>query len=213
MEGSEAETVFSAPLLPRIPYGASAKAAGCTLSMSSLFAMASAAAFPQEKESGDQWWPSSSSKPDTAGVSDNGRAKGGVLSDVSEAEMILLQKYASWKRLSMICLGVFMFVTGCYNLGLSADNVPSSFLAVYLLFFSGLIVVFELGLQATSRVIVQNFGFLYNLIGRSFFFYSSACSAPRSAIWARRAQPSSSCRYCSHSTLTSSIQSSSSIYA
>lgn len=139
--------------------------------MSSLFAMASAAAFPQEKES-EQWWPSSSSSSKPApqqATRDTG--SGGVLSGVSEEEMLLLQKYASWKRWCMISLGAFMFVTGCYNLGLSADNVPSSFLAVYLLFFAGLIVVFELGLQATSRVIVQNFGFLYSMAGRSLFLF------------------------------------------
>ena len=49
------------------------------------------------------------------------------------------------------------------------NNVSENFIAIYVFFFSTLICCYELAMRQIAMMIVQNFGFLYNPIGKVIF--------------------------------------------
>ena len=69
----------------------------------------------------------------------------------------------------MITVSVLCIITSWYNLATASNSVSTNFLAVYVFFFSMMICCYELALKQAAILIVQNFGFMYNPVGRSVF--------------------------------------------
>jgi hypothetical protein len=89
--------------------------------------------------------------------------------DVDEKELGRIRFWARVLRIAMLVICTLMFVTGFYNFLGTSSSISTSFLAGYLLFFTCLMCCYELALKQAAIFIVQNFGFLYNSIGRSIF--------------------------------------------
>jgi COPI associated protein len=51
----------------------------------------------------------------------------------------------------------------------SSTDIGTTFIALYVFFFSSLICCYECALAQVSFMIVQNFGFMYNPVGRTIF--------------------------------------------
>lgn len=94
-----------------------------------------------------------------------------TLSEVSPEELVRIQYWAKILKIAMMIISTLMIVTGLYNVLSSSTSVSVStlFLALYVFFFAVMICCFECGLKAATMAIVQNFGFMYNPIGRFFF--------------------------------------------
>ncbi len=89
--------------------------------------------------------------------------------DVSTEEFHKLEKYALLSRYSMILICAAMVLLAWYNI-IFASSLATACLAIYLFFFSFLICCYEVAFRQAATFIVQNFGFLYNGIGRCLFF-------------------------------------------
>jgi hypothetical protein len=88
--------------------------------------------------------------------------------DITEEELEAMKKWSKILRIMMLIVATLMMITSYYNLS-GSNSLSTNFLAVYVLFFSTLICCYEVAFQSISRMIVQNFGFMYNPIGRTIF--------------------------------------------
>jgi uncharacterized membrane protein len=91
------------------------------------------------------------------------------LPGIDDEEMAKILKWSKFLRTTMIIVSVLCIITSWYNLAVSTNSVSTNFLAVYVFFFSMMICCYELALKQVAVLIVQNFGFMYNPIGRSIF--------------------------------------------
>ena len=69
----------------------------------------------------------------------------------------------------MIVVSTLCIITAFYNLATASNSVATNFLAVYVFFFSSLVCCYEVAIKQVVIIMVQNFGFLYNPIGRTIF--------------------------------------------
>lgn len=83
--------------------------------------------------------------------------------------MAKILKWSKFLRTTMIIVSVLCIITSWYNLATATNSISTNFLAVYVFFFSMMICCYELALKQVAVLIVQNFGFLYNPVGRSIF--------------------------------------------
>lgn len=83
--------------------------------------------------------------------------------------MAKILKWSKFLRISMITVSILCIITSWYNLAQASNSVSTNFLAVYVFFFSMIICCYELALKQAAVLIVQNFGFMYNPVGRSIF--------------------------------------------
>jgi hypothetical protein len=90
--------------------------------------------------------------------------------DVDEKELSRIRYWARMLRISMLVICTLMIITGFYNfLSTTSSSLSTSFLAAYLMLFASLLCCYECGLRMVATYLVQNFGFLYNPIGRFCF--------------------------------------------
>lgn len=83
--------------------------------------------------------------------------------DASESEIADIRKHHLFLRIVNICCALMMGVAAFTSLN---SDVATAFICGYVFFFGLLICCFEVGLQAVSKCIVANFGFMYTLTGR-----------------------------------------------
>ena len=91
----------------------------------------------------------------------------------SEEELKQIKAWAAKLRIAMLLLATLTIITAIMNisvLSVATPGISTIFIALYLLFFGSIICCYECGLKQCTFVIVQNFGFLYNSVGRSIFF-------------------------------------------
>lgn len=88
---------------------------------------------------------------------------------IDDEEMAKILQWSKFLRTTMIIVSLLCIITSWYNLAVSTNSVSTNFLAVYVFFFSMMICCYELALKQVAVLIVQNFGFMYNPIGRSIF--------------------------------------------
>lgn len=89
--------------------------------------------------------------------------------DVDEKELAEIKRLSRMMRLAMIGIATLMIITGWYNALGSSTSVSDSFLAIYLFFFAIILCCFELAIRSVAMWIVQNFGFMYNAVGKIVF--------------------------------------------
>lgn len=94
-----------------------------------------------------------------------------TLNDVNPEELVKIQYWARILKFAMIGISTMMIITSFYVILSSSSSVSVStlFIALYVFFFAIMICCFECGLKVATTVIVQNFGFMYNPVGRFFF--------------------------------------------
>jgi hypothetical protein len=88
--------------------------------------------------------------------------------DVDEKELAEIRKHARNMKIFMIATSTLMIITAWYNIG-TATYTSDSFLAIYLFFFAIMLCCFELAIRRVSKMIVQNFGFMYSAGGKVMF--------------------------------------------
>jgi hypothetical protein len=101
-----------------------------------------------------------------------------ALQGVDAEELVKIQKWAKILRITMILISTLMIITAWYNIASSSSSkVATSFIALYVFFFSIMICCQEIALRQAAVFIVQNFGFMYNPVGRMIFilFVSFLC--------------------------------------
>lgn len=92
-----------------------------------------------------------------------------VIQGIDDVELDKIVKWAKMLRVAMIVVSTLCIITSFYNLATTSNTVATNFLAVYVFFFSALVCCYEVALKQVVIVIVQNFGFLYNPVGRTIF--------------------------------------------
>ncbi len=94
----------------------------------------------------------------------------GSVMTISEEELGKIRKIARIMKFSMIFIAIGLFIVSWYNFfSSSSSNFSTTFLAAYLFIFALLICCFEVAFRQAALIIVQNFGFMYTLLGRSVF--------------------------------------------
>ncbi|RYH14074.1 hypothetical protein EON65_34200 [archaeon] len=88
--------------------------------------------------------------------------------DVDDGELAEIKKYSRYMRFAMIGISTLMVITAWYNIS-SASSLSKGFLALYVFFFSMLLCCFEIAIRRVAVIIVQNFGFMYNPVGKILF--------------------------------------------
>ena len=92
------------------------------------------------------------------------------LDGVNADELAEIKKWARILRLSMLAITSLMIATALLNVvSSSTSSVATSFIALYVFFFSILMCCYECGLKQAAMYIVQNFGFMYNPTARMIF--------------------------------------------
>lgn len=114
-------------------------------------------AVQQEEGDNDLLYPNAKSAVDPSAL------------DIDEKELAAIRKTSRIMRIFMLGIAALMIITAWYNIGSSTSQLSDSFLAMYLFFFATLICCFELAIKRVALFIVQNFGFLYNAIGKFAF--------------------------------------------
>mmetsp|Transcript_14093 Transcript_14093/g.15271 ORF Transcript_14093/g.15271 Transcript_14093/m.15271 type:complete len:204 (-) Transcript_14093:12-623(-) len=90
--------------------------------------------------------------------------------EVDEAELAEMRKYARYMKIAMLTIAGLLMFTAFYNIGSSSSSdVSTTFLAMYLFFFSILMCCFECALKQCAAKISENFGFLYTPAGKTIF--------------------------------------------
>lgn len=90
---------------------------------------------------------------------------------VTDDEFASIEKWANYLRYGMLVLMSLCSITAFYTIGGTGVDISTSFLAVYVFFFSSILCCFEVAWKMVIRYIVQNFGFLYNPIGKTIFLF------------------------------------------
>jgi hypothetical protein len=86
---------------------------------------------------------------------------------VSDEEMAEITAWAQKLRQAYLVISVIMSLAAFFSLG--SVDLSVVFIALYVWFFSLLIFCFELALSVVSKMIAENFGFMYNTVNRSIF--------------------------------------------
>lgn len=95
-----------------------------------------------------------------------------VSSDVSiPVGIIELKEIEQWaKRLRVAYMVISSIMAMAAFLSLGSNDLGVMFMALYVWFFALLIFCSELALKGVAKLIAQNFGFMYNPLGRLIFF-------------------------------------------
>lgn len=99
----------------------------------------------------------------------NGSHKDHAVLDVTPEELAQIQKWNKVLRVKMLIISALVMVTAYYNIASTSGTLASTFLALYLLFFSCMLCCFEIAYKTISIYLVQNFGFLYTAAGKCVF--------------------------------------------
>lgn len=93
-------------------------------------------------------------------------------SEVSIAVGIVeLKEIEQWaKRLRVAYMTISAIMACAAFLSLGSNDLGVMFMALYVWFFALLIFCSELALKGVAKLIAQNFGFMYNPLGRLIFF-------------------------------------------
>lgn len=91
----------------------------------------------------------------------------GIACDAAELKEI--EMWADRLRKYYLIISVMMFLAAFFSLG--SNSLVVVFIALYVWFFSILLFCFELSLSAFTKLISENFGFLYSPIMRSVFHF------------------------------------------
>jgi COPI associated protein len=92
-----------------------------------------------------------------------------LLIGLDEDELQVIKKWAYNLRVAMIVVSTLCVITSWYNLATASNSIANNFLAVYVFFFSMIVCCYEVAIRQVTFIIVQNFGFMYNPVGRSIF--------------------------------------------
>mmetsp|Transcript_32732 Transcript_32732/g.55187 ORF Transcript_32732/g.55187 Transcript_32732/m.55187 type:complete len:232 (+) Transcript_32732:40-735(+) len=115
--------------------------------------------------------PAKPDKPKKSASSPRGASaltKEDVELDIDPVELENMKKYHLALRLLYMGSAVFMATAGALSLQ-SQSDLGLAFFAFYVMFFSAMICCFEVGMNAISRLIAVNFGFMYTFWGRLIF--------------------------------------------
>ena len=97
-------------------------------------------------------------------------ATNNVIVGIDDAELRQMKKWHYVIRVAMLTMATLMMVTAYVNFANSSNSIATNFLALYVLFFSILMCSYELAcMRQVAIIMVQNFGFMYNPVGRSIF--------------------------------------------
>ncbi len=102
-------------------------------------------------------------------ASQNTQQVDGSVMNVSEEELAQIKKWARILKFFMIGIATGLIIVSWYNFLGSSSTFATTFLAVYLFIFALLLCCFELAFRQAALIIVQNFGFMYTVLGRSLF--------------------------------------------
>jgi hypothetical protein len=97
--------------------------------------------------------------------------------DIDPAELKEMEKYALALKVFYMCCAIMLAASAWIYILNDGSDITKVFLAGYVFVFSIQICCFELAVQACSRVIASNFGFMYNGIGRGLYLVFVACLA------------------------------------
>ena len=86
-----------------------------------------------------------------------------------ENELKEIESWADRLRKYYLIISVLLFLAAFFSLG--NNSLVIVFIALYVWFFSILLFCFELSLSAFTKMISENFGFLYNPAMRSLFHF------------------------------------------
>jgi hypothetical protein len=89
--------------------------------------------------------------------------------DIDPAEAEIIEKWATKLRSIYIGTSVLMSLAAFFSLG--SNDLTVVFTALYVWFFSMLILCFELALKVFAKLISENFGFMYNPLMRTLFLF------------------------------------------
>lgn len=110
--------------------------------------------------------PSSDHLEDQSGLNQDGQF---ILEDISEEEFERIVYWSKILRGTFITVSSLMVACSWYNMATAYNSVENNFLALYLFMMSMLLCCYEIALRQVALLIVQNFGFMYSLIGRAVF--------------------------------------------
>lgn len=92
-----------------------------------------------------------------------------TIDDIDAEEFERIKYWARILKVAMIGISTLMIVCAWYNIASASNSVATNFLALYVFFLSVLLCCYEIALRQAALYIVQNFGFMYNPLGRAFF--------------------------------------------
>jgi hypothetical protein len=99
-----------------------------------------------------------------------GGPDGGLASlGCDEIELQEIEKWAERLRKYYLVISAMLFLAAFFSLG--SNSLVVVFIALYVWFFSVLLFCFELSLSAFTKLIAENFGFLYSPVMRSVFHF------------------------------------------
>lgn len=104
---------------------------------------------------------------DSSHGSTQGNDQEAILCD--DIELKEIEVWAERLRKYYLIISVLMFLAAFFSLG--SNSLVVVFIALYVWFFSILLFCFELSLSAFTKLISENFGFLYSPIMRSVFHF------------------------------------------
>jgi hypothetical protein len=97
--------------------------------------------------------------------------------DIDPAERKEMEKYALALKVYYMCCSIMLAASAWVYILNDGSDIEKVFLAGYVFIFSVQICCFELAIQACSKLIASNFGFMYNGIGRGVYLVFVACLA------------------------------------
>lgn len=96
------------------------------------------------------------------------------LESIDPEELKKIKRWAHLLRIAMISICSFTIFTAFYNIGTSSSSVSTGFISMYVFVFASLLCCYEVGWRQVVFYIVQNFGFMYNPVGRMIFIVFTA---------------------------------------
>ena len=86
---------------------------------------------------------------------------------VGIVELKEIEQWAKRLRVAYMTISTIMALAAFFSLG--SDDLGVMFMALYVWFFALLIFCSELALKGVAKLIAENFGFMYNPLGRLIF--------------------------------------------
>lgn len=113
-------------------------------------------------------------KFDDAESQQNSTQRNDIIYGIDDEELRKMKRCHEILRIVMLTVSTLMMVTCYVNFANTSNSLAANFLAIYVLFFSTLICCYEIAFQGIAMIMVQNFGFMYNPVGRSIFLIFTA---------------------------------------
>lgn len=92
-----------------------------------------------------------------------------VIGEIDPKELAEIEIWIQKLRSAYTTVGILMLLASFFSLG--TNNLATLFLAIYVWFFGLLIVCVEVALKIVSKIISENFGFMYNPMMRFLFLF------------------------------------------